>query len=306
MVSSLVVFYSVPTPESPLPRMTTSTPNPRWEVEESVAEEERVRERVADALNDPTGRFKLFLENMQAPSLPDDIGRIASLRELYISNCPKLTQLPTSIAKLCDSLQIIDAENCGLTSLPEEFKYLHSLKKLNLKGNALTEFLWDPVRWKNLESLNLSGNRIRALSHLTLPMIQNLLRMEKRAKETQLHAKRVIFLEGNAFLTPTDYPPSQWSLTTFPQSNPLADLLPPSVDSCVICGETIMVGNPMVYLHFQYIESIVKDSPAAVEPTRVRVAFLFPHCSNVSCCKKLYDSLCVARMIRVESSAVPS
>jgi leucine-rich repeat protein SHOC2 len=52
-------------------------------------------------------------------SLPEDIGQLEKLEQLYINDNPNLDVLPYELA-LCTNLQIMSIENCPLRSLPQE------------------------------------------------------------------------------------------------------------------------------------------------------------------------------------------
>jgi Leucine-rich repeat (LRR) protein len=51
--------------------------------------------------------------------LPEDIGQLEKLEQLYINDNPNLDVLPYELA-LCTNLQIMSIENCPLRSLPQE------------------------------------------------------------------------------------------------------------------------------------------------------------------------------------------
>ena len=51
--------------------------------------------------------------------LPEDVGQLEKLEQLYINDNPNLDVLPYELA-LCSNLQIMSIENCPLRSLPQE------------------------------------------------------------------------------------------------------------------------------------------------------------------------------------------
>ena len=51
--------------------------------------------------------------------LPEDVGQLEKLEQLYINDNPNLDVLPYELA-LCTNLQIMSIENCPLRSLPQE------------------------------------------------------------------------------------------------------------------------------------------------------------------------------------------
>jgi leucine-rich repeat protein SHOC2 len=52
-------------------------------------------------------------------SLPEDIGQLEKLEQLYINDNPSLDSLPYELA-LCTNLQIMSIENCPLRIIPPE------------------------------------------------------------------------------------------------------------------------------------------------------------------------------------------
>ncbi|KAJ4964941.1 hypothetical protein NE237_016790 [Protea cynaroides] len=68
-------------------------------------------------------------------NLPESIGNLSSLRELYIEDCPSLAALPESFENL-SSLRILEIKGLkGLIALPESFKTLSSLPSLRIDNN---------------------------------------------------------------------------------------------------------------------------------------------------------------------------
>ena len=262
---------------------------PLWQAEEEQEEWDRVHSRVTDAVEDPTGRLKLFLENSNTPYIPDEVGRITTLRELYMDSCRKVRYLPITISKLCDTLQIIDASNCSIVEIPEEFAFLHSLKRLNLRNNQLESFLWDPRKMTSLEQLDISHNKIQYLSYLTRELLERLMDIERKAAATKLHAERALAVEDNHWLGPTSFPSNEWELSSVPRQSPLSEMLPPHVEHCLVCGDLVQVGRPLVFVKFQEVMvKLPKPSQMANRPNPVRVPFFFPYCPSGDCCMELH------------------
>jgi internalin A len=80
---------------------------------------------------------KLSLDNMNLGLLPDCIGNLTSLKELYLAN-NQLTTLPESIGNLSD-LEYLWLFGNQLTTLPESIGNLTDLITLGFSSNQLTE-----------------------------------------------------------------------------------------------------------------------------------------------------------------------
>lgn len=89
-----------------------------------------------DSIGKLTSLQELYLHNNQLAAVPDTIGKLTSLQKLYLSN-NKLTALPESIEKLTN-LQIFSLWSNQLTALPESIGKLTSLQILRLRDNQLT------------------------------------------------------------------------------------------------------------------------------------------------------------------------
>ena len=79
-------------------------------------------------------RLRLFPSLTAVKSLPESIGNL-NLEELTISECEKLSQLPSSFEEL-KSLKILHVTDCGFVQLPE------SVNKL-WDGLKDVEFEWE-------------------------------------------------------------------------------------------------------------------------------------------------------------------
>ena len=77
------------------------------------------------------------LYGMKLKQLPDEIGNLENLRELYLSS-NNLTELPDSIGKL-GALQRLIVPNNKLTKLPDSIGNIAFLEVLSLTQNNLTE-----------------------------------------------------------------------------------------------------------------------------------------------------------------------
>ena len=99
--------------------------------------------------------------NRQLSTLPETIGNLKSLQELYLSD-NKLTTLPESISNL-SSLQALDLRNSKLTTLPESIGCLESLQTLDLNGNKLSSLPESIGNLSSLEELQLYHNELTTL-----------------------------------------------------------------------------------------------------------------------------------------------
>ena len=96
--------------------------------------------------------------------LPEDLGDLVNgLRELSLSYCRSVEELPGSISKI-QSLRVISMEHCSsLRELPEDFGSLTSLQELNLQGCS------------NLKALPNSLEKLTALRLLNVSFCEGLL-----------------------------------------------------------------------------------------------------------------------------------
>jgi len=116
----------------------------------------------------------LGLYKKKLSSLPESIGNLNSLKELYIGG-NQLISLPESIGNL-NSLQELDLSYNKLTSLPESIGNLNSLKKLDISNNQLTSL---PESIGNLNSLQIFDLEANGLTSLP-ERIKNALRELKK------------------------------------------------------------------------------------------------------------------------------
>lgn len=270
--------------------------NDAGDTEEDI---DRMDRRVQDAVSDGSGRLKLYINNSAAARVHDDVGRVEGLRELYCYNSPKLTSLPLSLTKLCATLQLLDASNCALESIPEDLNGLCNLRHLNLANNNLTAFLWDcsPLIG-SLETLNLESNRLTYFSHSYISLFAALQRKEEKAGSCMLHPPQSTLIDANPFLGPTDHLLKERPdapAATGSNSYDLSDRLPHFVENCCVCGKMVIVGRPHVFVRFGTVRSVPKrrkEKEAANsddERITVRVPFFFPFCGAVECSNKLFQ-----------------
>ena len=89
-------------------------------------------------------------------SLPNDIGKLKSLKKLYLDMNP-LEKLPNSMCNLYN-LEILSLYACGICELPLNIGLLNNLKELNLWWNDLVVLPRSIVKLTNLKKLTLRDN----------------------------------------------------------------------------------------------------------------------------------------------------
>ncbi|MBT7123380.1 MAG: hypothetical protein HN948_10275, partial [Clostridia bacterium] len=83
------------------------------------------------------------------------------LKELFLSGNPigALSQYMTSLS----GLEILHADNCGLTELPESLYEMDNLRELSLAGNNISSLSASIKKLTKLEALNLLNNKLTEL-----------------------------------------------------------------------------------------------------------------------------------------------
>lgn len=113
---------------------------------------------------DFTGLAKLEILRAESDgwrNLPATIGRLTTLREIYLDN-NRLKRLPAEIGGLKE-LRVLHLSNNRLQKVPEELGNLQNLRELDLSYNRLTGLPVALGRLRDLRLLNLSGNRLSQL-----------------------------------------------------------------------------------------------------------------------------------------------
>jgi internalin A len=106
---------------------------------------------------------RLEIDNCHIDSLPEEVGDLGNLTQLFIVNNSSLARLPDSIGKL-GNLTLLRGDGNKLVTIPSTLAALQSLETLDLSKNDLTELPSDIGRLKSLKYLDLSENRL-----ITLP-----------------------------------------------------------------------------------------------------------------------------------------
>lgn len=104
---------------------------------------------------------KLFLQKLDMPNLPPEIGKFTELKELNLVQ-NRLSSLPTEIGSL-KKLQVLNIGSNVLTELPESIGNLSQLKVLRLSKNQLERLPESIGNLTNLEFLIIVGNKLKSL-----------------------------------------------------------------------------------------------------------------------------------------------
>ena len=116
---------------------------------------------IPESIGNLSSLKELYLNRTKLTTLPESIGNLSSLEQLW-SGFNRLDSIPETIGHL-KSLKILYLMENNLTSIPESIGNLPSLKVLYLGRNDLTTL---PESFKNLTSLKslfLWGNKIKEL-----------------------------------------------------------------------------------------------------------------------------------------------
>ncbi|KAE8886638.1 hypothetical protein PF005_g20433 [Phytophthora fragariae] len=88
-------------------------------------------------LADTLVRLDLSFNQLEGPqAIPDAIGSLTVLRELYVNNNPRLEQLPSTLVN-CTKLQVLDVSSSALKELPQELGRLQHLRVINIDDTPL-------------------------------------------------------------------------------------------------------------------------------------------------------------------------
>jgi len=107
---------------------------------------------------------KLSIDNKVTVKIPDSIGQITALRQLYIlsrADVPRKS-LPSSIGQL-NLLEVLVIRGVGLESIPESIGNLTELYHLNLRWNNLKKLPESIGNLGKLKFFHLGGNKLLGL-----------------------------------------------------------------------------------------------------------------------------------------------
>ena len=109
-------------------------------------------------------------------------GELIGIHQLKLS-C-QLTQFPSEIMKLADSLEILDLSGNQLSELPDDFAQLTKLRILFCSDNNFTELPEVLGRCPELSMIGFKANRIRTIPAKSLPAKLRWLTLTDNAIET--------------------------------------------------------------------------------------------------------------------------
>lgn len=117
------------------------------------------------SLPDSIGKLKkvdqLYLSHNELVALPETIGDLRALKYLYIDR-NSIASLPESIGKL-GNLEKLLADRNQLTSIPDSIGNLQNLEEINLSFNDIVSLPDSFGNLRNLEILDLDGNQFTSL-----------------------------------------------------------------------------------------------------------------------------------------------
>jgi hypothetical protein len=95
-------------------------------------------------------------------------GELTGIKRLNLTE--NLTQFPTEIFDLADSLEILDLSNNQLSELPQDLSRLHQLKILFCSNNQFTSLPAMLSRCPQLEMIGFKSNKIKEVPASSLPL----------------------------------------------------------------------------------------------------------------------------------------
>lgn len=94
-------------------------------------------------------------------------GELSGITHLYLSE--NLTEFPTAILSLADTLEVLDISNNQLSTLPNELSQLHRLKIIFASNNLFSELPEVLGQCENLEMIGFKSNQIKLVPEKSLP-----------------------------------------------------------------------------------------------------------------------------------------
>jgi len=95
-------------------------------------------------------------------------GHLGPVKRLRLSE--KLTQFPTEIFSLADSLEVLDLSDNELTALPDDFARLHKLKILFLSNNLFQHLPNVLGKCASLEMISFKANKLTSIAEDAFPL----------------------------------------------------------------------------------------------------------------------------------------
>ncbi|ORY10292.1 L domain-like protein [Neocallimastix californiae] len=120
---------------------------------------------------------EIDISNNDFIQFPSSIGSLPSLKILNAEDCEKLKSLPDSIGNL-ETLEELYLNNCAIKSLPDSFSNLKHLKVLKMYENKLSTIPQALSKITSLEEINISKNKIDDEIPVSLNDLPNLKKFE--------------------------------------------------------------------------------------------------------------------------------
>ena len=120
-------------------------------------------ETLPDNIGDLVNLEDIYIENEFITTIPDSIGNLVRLKKMVITSCKSLTSIPDSIGSLQNLERIYITTNKKLTKIPESIGNLQNLLVMKLNGNKLTTLPESIGRLQKLESIIVSYNQLTSL-----------------------------------------------------------------------------------------------------------------------------------------------
>ncbi len=128
----------------------------------------RAAAAVPPSIAEAKGLVELDLAKTGLSDLPAELGRLSSLRNLYLSD-NGLEDLPLAVCGL-KGLTYLNLDRNALTNLPEEIGAMTALRWVRLNGNHLVDLPASAAEWKDVRRLYLRGNGLTNVPPVVLRM----------------------------------------------------------------------------------------------------------------------------------------
>ncbi len=175
-------------------------------------------------------------------------GQLAGSKRLSLAT--GLTQFPTEIFNLANSLEILDLSHNHLSSLPANFGRLKKLKIVFLSNNDFTEVPAVLADCPDLDIVGFKSNKIKVLGENALPsLIRWLILTDNKLKKLprsigQLSQLQKLMLAGNQITTLPDKMSDCQNLELVRLSANLLECLPPWLFTLPRLSWLAYAGNP--------------------------------------------------------------
>ncbi|XP_042499581.1 uncharacterized protein LOC122077777 [Macadamia integrifolia] len=113
--------------------------------------------RLPDSIGDLKSLVQLDLSGLGIEELPDTISKLIFLEEMNIRDCRSLEKFPDGVG-LLEKLVILDADSCdNLVKLPTSMRRMTCLRRINLKGDGISNIPDDFSMLLNLMELKMTA-----------------------------------------------------------------------------------------------------------------------------------------------------